>query len=117
MLETIEKDIPKASKIYLIADNAGYHRAKKLKAWLNRPDRRVKLIFLSPYAPHLNAIERLWGLMHEWVTHNKFYDTFESFTDAIFEFFEKILPENWNIFRDTITDNYRVISTNQYKII
>ena len=94
LLKKIEEDNPKVSKIYLIVDNATYHRAKKLKAWLNRPERRVKLTFLPPYAPHLNAIERLWGFMHEWVTHNKYYDTFEAFTDAIFEFFEKTLPTN-----------------------
>ena len=94
LLKKIEEDDPKVSKIYLIVDNATYYRAKKLKAWLNRPERRVKLTFLPPYAPHLNAIERLWGFMHEWVTHNKYYDTFEAFTDAIFEFFEKTLPEN-----------------------
>ena len=92
LLEKIEEDNPKASKIYAVVDNASYHRVKKLKAWLKRPERRVKLIFLPPYAPHLNAIERLWGLMHEWVTHNKYYDTFEAFTAAIFEFFEKTLP-------------------------
>ena len=77
----------------------------------------MKLVFLPPYAPYLNAIERLWGFMHEWVTHYKYYDTFEAFTDAIFEFFETILPENCELFRDTITDNFRVISTKQYKII
>ena len=33
--------------------------------------------------------------MHEWVTQNKYYETFESFTDAVFEFFENIIPENW----------------------
>ena len=48
----------------------------------------------------------------------KYHDTFEAFTDAIFEFIEqKTLPENWELFRNTITDNFRVISTNQYKII
>ena len=71
LLKTIEEYNPKVSKTYLIVDNASYHRAKKLKQWLNSPKRRVKLIFLPPYAPHLNAIERLWGLMHEWVTYNK----------------------------------------------
>ena len=55
--------------------------------------------------------------MHEWVTHDKYYDTFEAFTDSIFELFEETLPENWETFRDTITDNFRMISTNQYKII
>ena len=56
LLEKIEKDNPKVSKIYLIVDNASYHRSKKLRAWLNSPERRVKLIFIPPYAPHLNAI-------------------------------------------------------------
>ena len=67
LLKKIEEDNPKISKINLIVDNASYHRAKKLKRWLNNLKRRVKLIFLPPYAPHLNAIERLWGLLHEWV--------------------------------------------------
>ena len=61
LLEKIEEDNPKASKIYLMVDNASYHRAKKLKAWLDSSERRVKLIFLPPYAPHLKAIERLLG--------------------------------------------------------
>ena len=117
LLEKTEKYNLKASKIYLIVDNASYHRIKKLKAWINSPERRVRLIFLPPYAPHLNAIERLWGFMNEWVFHNKYYDTFEDLTDTIFEFFEKTLPENWETFRDTTTDNYRVISTKHYKII
>ena len=60
---------------------------------------------------------RLWGLIHERVTHNKYYETFEALTNAIFKFFEKVLPENLETFRDTITDNFRVISTKQYKII
>ena len=28
--------------------------------------------------------------MHEWVTYNKYYDTFKAITDAIIEFFEKL---------------------------
>ena len=113
----MEEDNPKVSKIYLIADNASYHRDKKLKQWLNSPKRCVKLIFLPPYAPHLNAIERFWGLMHEWVNHNNYYDTFEALMNKIFEFFEENLPENWETFRNAITDNFWVFSTKQYKII
>ena len=57
LLKKIEKSNPNASKIFFIVDNASYHRFKKLKAWLNNPEQRVKLIFLPSYAPHLNAIE------------------------------------------------------------
>jgi hypothetical protein len=31
----------------------------------------------STYAPHLNPTERLWGVMHKWVTHNRHYATFK----------------------------------------
>ena len=117
LLKKIEEENPKISKIYFIIDTASYHRSKKIKRWPNNPKRRVKLILLPPYAPHLNAMEHLWGFMHKWVTHNKYYDTFEAFTDAIFEFFEETRPENWDTFRDTITDNFRVILTKQYKLI
>ena len=81
------------------------------------PGCRIKLHFLPPYAPHLNSIEPLWGLMHKWVTHNQHYDTYEEFTEAITEFLETTLSENWEQFLDTITDNFRVISPKQYKII
>ena len=56
LLKKIEEDNPKISKINLIVDNASYHRAKKLKQWHNSHKRRVKLIFLPPYAPNHNVI-------------------------------------------------------------
>ena len=117
MLKKIEKAYPKVYMHHVILDNARYHHAKLLQPWLNRSKCRIKLHFLPPYAPHLNSIERLWGLMHEWVTHNRHYDTYEEFTEAITEFLDVTLPENWEQFLDTITDNFRVISPKQYRII
>ena len=117
MLKKVEKKHPEAPTIHVIIDNARYHHAKMLKPWRERPECRVKLHFLPPYAPHFNSIERLWGVMHEWVTHNKHYATFEEFEDAINEFLDETLPENWEQFRDTITDSFSVRSTKQYKII
>jgi len=65
----------------------------------------------------MNPIERLWGLMHKWVTHNQHYATFNKFTEAILQFFRKTLPANWKNFRDTVSDNFRIISHDKYKII
>ena len=53
-----------------------YNRANLLKPFLERPECRIQLHFLPPYAPHLNPIERLWGVMHRHVTHNRFYSDF-----------------------------------------
>ena len=117
LLEMVEAKYPGQTTIHVILDNARYHHAKILQPWLSSPERRVKLHFLPPYAPHLNAIERLWGVMHMWVTHNQHYPTFDAFTSAIFSFFRKTLPENWTDIRDTVTDNFKVISAKQYKVI
>jgi transposase len=110
MLEKLERNNPTMTAIHVFVDNARYHHAKALQPWLARSDRRVKLHFLPPYAPHLNPIERLWSVMHKWVTHNQHYTTFNQFTEAILGFFRNVLPDKWEDFRDTVTDNFRVIS-------
>jgi hypothetical protein len=42
--------------------------------------------------------------MHDWVTHNLHYATFNQFTEAIFDFFRTTLPAKWPEFRDTVTN-------------
>jgi hypothetical protein len=44
------------------------------------------------------------------VTHNTFYPSFARFTEAIDDFFRRRLPREWRQWRDTITDNFRVVS-------
>ena len=117
MLEKLEAKNPTMTAIHVFLDNARYHHAKILQPWLERSERRVKLHFLPPYAPHLNPIERLWGVMHKWVTHNRHYATFNQFTEAILGFFRKTLPNKWREFTDTVTDNFRIISLDEYKVI
>ena len=51
------------------------------------------------------------------MTHNRHYATFSQFTEAILDFFRKTLPDNWEAFRDTISDNFRVVSLKDYKVI
>ncbi len=55
--------------------------------------------------------------MHKWVTHNRHYATFDQFTEAIPDFFRKTLPTKWTGFRDTVTDNFRVVPFKDYKLI
>ncbi len=117
MLEKPERNNPTKTTIHVFVDNARYHHARILQPWLHSPERRVKLHFLPPYAPHLNPIERLRGVMHKWVTHNRHYATFDQFTEAILDFFRKTLPAKWTGFRDTVTDNFRVVPFKDYKLI
>ena len=76
-------------------DNARYHHAKLVQEWLALPGQRIKLHFIPTYCPHLNPIERLWGLMHRNVTHNKCYATCAQFADATLSFLREKVPGNW----------------------
>lgn len=117
LLKRIEAGNKDKKIIHVIWDNAAYHKAEKLREWLSRTDCRIHLIRLPNYAPHLNPIERLWGVMHKYVTHNKFHKTYKDFAEAILHFLRETIPKEWKNFRDTVTDNFRVISTHNCKII
>jgi transposase len=117
LFEKLEADNPDKRRIHVFADNARYHHAVLVREWLARPGCRIKLIFQPAYAPHLNAIERLWGVLHREVTHNKFYPTFDRFTGAIDDFFRRRLPQEWREWRDTVTDNFRVISHKDFRVL
>ena len=45
------------------------------------------------------------------------YATFNQFTKAVLGFFRKTLPDKWEEFRSTVTDNFRVVSLKEYRII
>ena len=81
--------------IHVFLDNARYHHAKIVREWLARPGCRIKLHFLPAYCPHLNPIERLWGVMHKHVTHNKCYETCAQFAEATLDFLREKVPRNW----------------------
>jgi transposase len=117
LLQKLEAAYPSKRIIHVFLDNARYHHAKVLQPWLKAPERRVKLRFLPAYAPHLNPIERLWGVMHKHVTYNRHYAHFNDFTEAILNFFRKTLPDKWHKFRDTVTDNFRVINDENYQLV
>jgi transposase len=108
---------PDKRVIHVFLDNARYHHAKMVKAWLKSPQgRRIKLHFVPPYCPHLNPIERLWGLMHKNITHNKGYATFREFAAAMLTFLRHTVPRNWSHLRDAVTDNFRVIDPTDFRI-
>jgi len=117
LLAKIEAQNPSKSKIHVIWDNAPYHKCAQVRAWLSRSNCRVNLIRLPAYCPHLNPIERLWAVMHQYVTHNRFYATQPKFAAAILAFFRQTIPKDWRNFRDKVTDNFRIISHQNFRVL
>ena len=117
LFERLSARHPYKRKIHVFLDNARYHHAKVVKAWLARTDCRIVLHFLPPYAPNLNAIEKLWGVMHRHVTHNKYYPTETEFIKKIHDFFTGALPRNWRDIRDVVSDNFHVIKPEDFRVL
>ena len=117
LLESIEAFYPMLALIHVFLDNARYHHAKLVQDWLSRPDCRIRLHFIPAYCPHLNPIERLWGVMHKHVTHNKCYATCSQFADATLGFLRETVPRNWANLCDSVTDNFRVISPKDFRVM
>lgn len=117
LLAAIETTYPAMRAIHVYLDNARYHHAKLVQAWLTRPGCRIKLHFVPAYCPHLNPIERLWGLMHRHITHNKCYKSFRDFSTAMLSFLRDEVPKNWHTLCDEVSDNFRVINPRDFRIL
>ena len=100
-----EECYPKAPKIHFIVDRGSCHTSKEVKAYLAGKT-RVQLHYLPTYSPNLNPIERLWKVMHEHVTYNKFYEKKEEFISAVLGFFNKTVGDIKDLLLSRINDNF-----------
>lgn len=88
LLSQLEKRNPYATNIYVITDNARYNHSKKVKEFIKTS--RICLIYLPPYSPNLNLIERLWRFFHKKILYNRYYETFTRFRQSCISFFKNI---------------------------
>lgn len=105
-LTKLESAYPKAARIDLILDNAGYNKSQEVVNFLKSS--RIHVHFLPPRSPNLNPIERLWKIMHEHVSNNRVYLKFQDFKKAIFEFFDRSMPIIFDTLVSRITDNFSI---------
>ncbi len=67
--------------LVVILDNARYQKCTLVldtARYLN-----IQLVFLPPYSPNLNLIERLWRFVKKEVLYNCYYDHYSQFCTAI----------------------------------
>lgn len=65
-------------KVVMVVDNVRYHHAKRLKPILERYKHRIELVYLPPYSPDLNPVERIWWYMRKKITHNRALENMET---------------------------------------
>jgi transposase len=70
---------------FVVMDNAAFHRSQKARDLIQSVG--CKVIFLSPYSPDFNPIEKFWANMKRWIKakiseFNKLYDALVTFFGA-----------------------------------
>lgn len=71
----------------IVMDNAAFHRKKQLFEIVEKYNKT--LLFLPPYSPELNRIEKFWSILKRWLKKNICF--FDSLDNAISAFFNKDL--------------------------
>ena len=95
-------------RIYLVLDNAPYNKSSLLRDLAK--ELRIKIMYLPPYSPNLNPIERLWKFMKKRVMANKYYPDVETFRKELMLFLRGIRQHRTEL-STLITDNFRVVKT------
>jgi transposase len=67
---------------YVVMDNASFHKSQKTRELIESVG--CKVIFLPPYSPDYNPIEKFWGNMKRWIKDNiarfiELYETLKQF--------------------------------------
>jgi transposase len=79
---------PDGRPLYVICDNARYYKNQELTAWLQ--GKPIRQVFLPPYSPNLNLIERLWKFLRQKIINATFYRTKGLFRQAVLGFFNRL---------------------------
>ena len=90
LFDKIQAAYPDKRVIHLVVDNATYYKNALLRKYLRKRVCRIKLLFLPPYSPNLNFIERLWHFLKKYIIGTKRRQKFKEFEADIRYFFDHI---------------------------
>jgi len=74
--------------LVLVLDNASYHHAVDVQAFLSLFQERVMVVWLPPYSPDLNPIERFWLFLKNAVCANCLYPSLPLLQTAVEQLFD-----------------------------
>lgn len=92
-------------EILIVLDNARYQRAKVVQALA--AELGITLLFLPPYSPNLNLIERFWKFLRKYTTRTTYYATFPAFRAAVMQVLDNLAA---------YTDELRTLMTETFHL-
>jgi transposase len=73
--------------VILVLDRAGWHVAKALEVPAN-----MTLLYLPPYSPELNPVERLWAYLRSHYLSNRIYQDYNDLLEASGRAWNQLTP-------------------------
>jgi transposase len=99
-------DLSITKTLVIVLDNARYNYAKATRTFAE--ENNILLLFLPPYAPNLNIIERLWKFSKKHLINNTYHKEFSKFFDATERFFNN-LDEHHQELTSLLTQKFQII--------
>jgi transposase len=87
-LEMLSETLDGRDHAVLIMDQAGWHKARALVV----PD-NVTVLYLPPYSPELNPVERLWAYLRSRFLSNRVFDDYQHLLNGGAEAWQQLTPE------------------------
>lgn len=106
LLRAIRSRNPEERHLYFVLDNAAYNRSKEVKRLAR--ELGIKVLYLPPYSPNLNPIERLWKFMKKKIMANQYFPDLETFRREVMLFMRGIRKYKDEL-STLITDNFQII--------
>lgn len=97
--------------ITVVLDNARYQRCQLVMA--HATSLGIELLFLPPYSPNLNLIERLWKFVKKQCLYSKYYETFEPFKQAISDCLAAASTKHKNDLKSLLTLHFQTFEKAQ----
>jgi transposase len=107
LLKMLSAKCKKGIPIYVVLDNARYQHCAFVKIWAIALG--IELVFLPPYSPNLNLIERLWKYIKKDIIGNQYFESAQIFHQAIVQAMTDInhCPARKNDLRSLLTLNFQ----------
>jgi transposase len=99
--------------ITVVLDNAKYQRCKLVMNLAK--ELGIELLFLPPYSPNLNLIERVWKFVKKQCLNSLYYPDFASFREAISSFVNQMHETHKNELRSLLALNFQLFDQDQVK--
>ena len=96
----------------LVLDNARYQRCRLVQDLA--AELHIELLFLPPYSPNLNLIERFWKFVKQQCLYSQHHADFAAFTTAIKECLQTAPTQHQSTLDSLLTLNFQTFEETQF---